>query len=187
VSTFARMVLLFVVFVTATAGVSQAADDTGKIARGKYLVNIGGCHDCHSPKVFTPEGIPAPNEGKLLSGHPADSKLPDVDARAYAPGYWYLMAPDLTAFVGPWGTSYGANLTPDDQTGIGLWTEDIFIAALRSGKHMGEGRPILPPMPWFVFADVSDDDIKAIFAYLKSLPPIKNPVPAPVPPPGAGN
>lgn len=175
--------------VLATAGSAVAGEKTSKeqIERGKYLVTLGGCHDCHSPKVFTPEGIPMPDETKLLSGHPAGSKLPEIDKRAYAPGFWYLMGPDLTSFVGPWGVSYGVNLTPDDQTGIGLWTEEIFIAAIRSGKHMGNGRPILPPMPWPYLAQATDDDLKAVFAYLKSLPPIKNAVPAPVQSPGASH
>ena len=184
-----RMVLLLgMCALLALAASAVAADkaDSAKIARGKYLITLGGCNDCHSPKVFTPEGIPLPDEKRLLAGHPAGSKLPEVDPRAYAPGYWVQMAGDLTAYAGPWGVSYAANLTPDEQTGIGLWTEEIFIKAIRSGKHMGEGRPILPPMPWPSLATATDDDLGAMFAYLKSLPPIKNPVPAPVPPPAAG-
>jgi hypothetical protein len=98
------------------------------------------------------------------------------------PGKWYLATGDLTAWVGPWGISYTANLTPDEPTGIGMWTEEVFIKALRTGKHMGIGRPILPPMPWPDFAKATDEDLKAIFAYLKSLPPIRNQVPDPVPP-----
>lgn len=78
--------------------------------------------------------------------------------------------------------SFSANLTPDNQTGIGLWTPDIFVKALRSGLHMGAGRPILPPMPWEMIRKMTDDDLNAVFTYLKSLPPVKNQVPAPVPP-----
>jgi mono/diheme cytochrome c family protein len=185
VSKIARAAVLSLSLVAAAAGISAAGDKATKdqIERGKYLVGFVGCHDCHSPKIFSPEGIPSPDPSKLLSGHPAGTKLPDVDKRAYAPGFWYQMSPDLTAFVGPWGTSYAVNLTPDDQTGLGLWTEDIFIASIRTGKHMGSGRPVLPPMPWAYYAQMTDDDLKAVFAYLKSLPPIKNPVPAPTPPP----
>jgi mono/diheme cytochrome c family protein len=150
-----------------------------KVERGKYLVEFGGCHDCHSPKVFTPEGIPMPDPKRLLSGHPAEDALPSLTSQMVAQGQWVLFSPDLTAAVGPWGVTFAANLTPDDQTGIGLWTEDVFIKALRNGKHMGAGRPIMPPMPWFNMANVSDEDLGAIFAYLKSLPPITNPVPAP--------
>jgi hypothetical protein len=168
------------------AGAVAAAEKPSKemVERGRYLVNLGGCNDCHSPKLFTDQG-PVPDPARLLSGHPAGSPLPAVDARAYAPGYWILMGPQFTVFVGPWGTTYAANLTPDDQTGIGLWTADIFIKAMRTGKHMGEGRPIMPPMPWPSFAQLNDDDLTAMFAYLKSLPPIKNPIPGPVPPPAA--
>lgn len=183
-----RMILLLSLCVSlALAGSALAGGkaDPATVARGKYLINLGGCNDCHSPKVFTPEGIPMPDEKRLMSGHPADGKLPETDARAYQPGYWVLMAGDLTAFVGPWGTTFAANLTPDEQTGIGLWSEENFIKALRTGKHMGEGRPIMPPMPWPNLAQASDEDLSAMFAYLKSLPPIKNPVPAPMPPAAA--
>jgi hypothetical protein len=58
----------------------------------------------------------------------------------------------------------------------------MFINALRKGQHLGAGRPILPPMPWEDLGRMSDDDLKAMFAYLKSLPPVKNQVPEPVPP-----
>ena len=151
-----------------------------KVERGKYLLTIGGCHDCHSPKTFTPEGIPVPDETRLLSGHPAGETLPDFRAESVAPGRWVLFNNGLTAAVGPWGVTYAANLTPDDQTGIGLWTEEVFVNALRTGKHMGAGRPILPPMPWPNLKDAREEDLSAIFAYLKSLPAVKNAVPAPV-------
>jgi len=149
--------------------------------RGEYLVTLGGCNHCHSPKVFTEMG-PVPDTTKLLSGHPAGSKLPSVDSTLVQPGKWILTPGDLTAWVGPWGVSYAANLTPDEPTGIGTWTDEVFIKAIRTGKHMGIGRPIMPPMPWPDIAKATDEDLKAIFAYLKSLPPIRNQVPDPVPP-----
>lgn len=151
------------------------------IARGAYLVNLGGCNDCHSPKTFTDMG-PIPDTTKLLSGHPAGSQLPKFDPAMVKPGNWYLGSSDMTAWVGPWGISYTANLTPDDPTGIGTWTDEVFIKAMRTGKHMGVGRPLLPPMPWMYIAKATDDDLKAIFTYLKSLPPINNQVPDPVTP-----
>ncbi|MFZ0391627.1 MAG: hypothetical protein WAN36_14295, partial [Calditrichia bacterium] len=95
-------------------------------------------------------------------------------------GNWYLMSNQVTAFVGPWGISYGINLTPDDQTGIGLWKEEHFVQAMRTGKHMGAGRPILPPMPWQSFGQLPDEDLQAVFAFLKSLKPVKNRVPQPM-------
>jgi hypothetical protein len=151
-----------------------------QIDRGKYLVEIGGCHDCHSPKTFTDEG-PIPDETRLLSGHPADLEIPEIDLLTIGPGKWILFNDHLTAAVGPWGVSFAANLTPDEQTGIGLWKEENLINAMRTGKHMGAGRPILPPMPWFNLTKATDEDLMAIFSYLKSLKPIKNTVHTPIP------
>ncbi len=154
------------------------------IERGKFLVGIGGCNDCHSPKIMTEQG-PVVDESKLLSGSPQDMKLPPIDTANIAPGHWYLGSSDLTAWVGPWGISYAANLTPDSLTGIGAWTEELFIKIFRTGQFMGidAGRPVMPPMPTVELAKIlSDDDLKSIFAYLKSLPAISNSVHAYVPP-----
>jgi hypothetical protein len=90
---------------------------------------------------------------------------------------------DTTAWAGPWGVSYSANLTPDENTGIGSWSEQTFVGALRTGRHMGVSRPILPPMPWGAFRNFSDEDLRSIYAYLKTVPPVKNRVPEPLPPP----
>jgi hypothetical protein len=89
---------------------------------------------------------------------------------------------DLTAWSGPWGVSCAANLTPDRNTGLGIWTEDMFLKAIRTGRHMGVSRQILPPMPWEAFRTMTDDDLRAIFAYLQTLTPIRNHVPDPVAP-----
>ena len=155
------------------------------VAKGDYLVTVGGCNHCHSPKAMTPMG-PVPDTSKLLSGHPGG--LPPISYDATKPGSWVLMAPDLTAAVGPWGISFAANLTPDSATGIGAWTKEVFIKTLRTGKHLGqeEGRPILPPMPWDDLAKMTDEDLGAIYAYLHSLPPVRNQVPPPVPPTEVG-
>lgn len=153
-----------------------------QIQRGKYLVNLGGCNDCHSPKVMTAMG-PIPDTTRLLSGHPADEPLAKYDPKMVAPGQWVLTSgTDFTAWVGPWGVSFAKNLTPDNETGTGRWTEEIFIKALRTGKDMGVGRPILPPMPWPTIGQLPDEDLKCIFAYLQSLPAISNKVPDPIPP-----
>ena len=153
------------------------------VARGKYLTTIGGCHDCHSPKKFGPEGMSL-DEDRLFSGHPEGSPLPPVDAKALKPGGWLLFAGDITAAVGPWGISYAANLTPDSTTGIGAWSEETFVKTLRTGKHLGQesGRPVLPPMPWQTVGQMTDEDLKAVYTYLQALPPVKNRVPAPVSP-----
>lgn len=82
------------------------------------------------------------------------------------------------------GRLFAANLTPDTNTGLGsgVWTEELFIKALRTGKHMGTSRDILPPMPWPALAQMSDEDLKAIWAYLGTIPAITNHVPDPVQP-----
>jgi mono/diheme cytochrome c family protein len=154
------------------------------IERGKYLVTLAGCDDCHTPKKMGPQG-PVLDESKLLSGQPAHEPIAEVPKEALAPGKWMAVTSmHLSAWAGPWGISFARNLTPDVETGLGSWTEEMFIKTLRLGKHMGEGRPILPPMPWESFAKMTDADLKAIFAYLKSLPPIANAVPDPISPTG---
>lgn len=159
--------------------VAVAADDA-RIARGEYLVNTMACHDCHTPWKMGPKG-PEPDFSRALTGHPADLVMPPPPA--LPPGPWAWMgAATNTAFAGPWGVSFTANLTPDKETGLGNWTEDMFIQAMRTGRHEGKGRPILPPMPYFVVAKLTDDDIKALFAYLQSLPPVRNRVPQPIDP-----
>jgi len=164
---------------------AKKADPT-LIKRGEMLVTIGGCNDCHSPKVFTQMG-PLPDSSRLLSGHPSSLKLPELPVNIIGPDKWGAVTNnDLTAWYGPWGVSFAANLTPDNITGIGAWTEDSFIKAMRSGKHLGAGRAILPPMPWFNIGQLPNSDLKAIFAYLRSLKPIENEVPMPIPPTGKG-
>jgi hypothetical protein len=154
------------------------------VTRGKYIVTAGACNDCHSPKIFTQMG-PVADTTKLLSGFPASNPLPPLDTTALHPGYWYLGSPDLMAWVGPWGISYAANLTPDSSTGLGAWKEENFVDAMRTGKHLGMsgGRQILPPMPWNWIATFTDDDLKSIYWYLRSIPAISNQVPTPVAPP----
>lgn len=149
------------------------------VARGEYLVSAIGCDDCHSPKRMGargPELIPE----LRLSGFPQNRPLMPVDTGALHKG-WVLLAPDLTAAVGPWGTSYASNIT-GDSTGIGMWTEAQFRKAIREGKSKGlDGtRPLLPPMPWQNLARLSDPDINAIYAFLRSTAPVKNTVPPPV-------
>jgi hypothetical protein len=152
-------------------------------ARGQYVATVSGCHDCHTPKKFGPQG-PFFDSTRMLSGHPATDPLPPIDVKALQPGHWVLFAPDLTSAVGPWGISYAANLTPDSATGIGAWDEATFVKALRTGKHLGmeNGRPILPPMPWQTISTMTDEDLKALYTFLRTVPAISNRVPGPVPP-----
>ena len=152
-------------------------------AWGEHLVTIGGCHDCHSPKVMSPEGMPEPDMTRAMSGHPADAPIPDIDRAIAEKNLLVSTNLQLTSWVGPWGVSFAANLTPDN-TGIGTWTEEQFFTSLREGKFKGlpASRPLLPPMPWQMIGQMTDDEMRAVFAYLKSLPPVKNVVPAPMPP-----
>jgi mono/diheme cytochrome c family protein len=167
-----------------STGEAKSMSKEDMIKRGDYIVTTGSCGDCHSPKVMTQMG-PVPDSTKLLSGSPGDRPLPPINAKSLQPGNWMSMAPDITAFVGPWGISYAANLTPDSATGIGAWNETTFINTIRSGKHLGNGRDILPPMPWPFISQMTDDDLKSVYAYLRSLPAVNNKVPAPVAPPDA--
>jgi hypothetical protein len=191
-----RFILGVAVALLLTTGCQPAADKSatsdpadGKAApaqtpveRGKYLTRVGGCNDCHTPKTFGPKG-PEADMMRELSGHPANDKLPPVPAKLFGEGgYGTLANAHLTAWVGPWGVSYAMNLTPDKATGLGSWTEQMFIDAIRNGKHQGTGRDILPPMPWNWYRDMTDDDLKAVWAFLQSLPPISNAIPDPTPP-----
>ncbi len=152
------------------------------VERGKYLVTVGGCNDCHTPKKLGPNG-PEPNMDLELSGNPSTEKLAPVPVGLIAPDkYLTVVNNHLGAWVGPWGVSFAMNLTPDKSTGLGSWTEEMFMTALRTGKHQGTGRPILPPMPWYWYRNMTDQDLKAVFAYLQSLKPINNPIPDPLPP-----
>lgn len=149
-----------------------------QVKRGEYLVGIMGCNDCHSPKIFGPEG-PSPDPNLLLSGHPASMPLTKYDSAMIGP--WVLFNPHNTVAVGPWGVTYAANLT-SDATGIGNWTLEQFKKAIKEGKYKGMdgARMLLPPMPWPNYKNISDEDAAAIFAYLKSTKPVENIVPAPI-------
>ena len=148
---------------------------------GEHLVLTGGCGDCHTPKKMTDQG-PVDDSSLLLSGHPAQLPIPPVD-RVDLQTKGVFATQTLTSWVGPWGVSFSANIT-SDSTGIGTWNEEQFIYALRNGiyKGLAGSRPLLPPMPWHSIRNFSDDELKAIFAYLKNIKPIKNTVPTFMPP-----
>jgi hypothetical protein len=164
-----------------THGGTAEAATTDPAARGLYIVNAGGCHDCHTPWKMGAQG-PEPDMSRALSGHPETESL--AAAPNLGKGPWISAASATnTAFAGPWGISFAANLTPDTNTGLGIWTEEMFVKAIRTGRHMGASRPINPPMPWPAFRDFSDDDLHAIWSYLRSLKPLTNHVPDYLPPP----
>jgi mono/diheme cytochrome c family protein len=178
---------LATVTVASKAKPSPAQQKRAQVARGEYLVTIGGCNDCHTPWKVGANG-PEPDMTRALSGHPESVPMP-VPAQNASDGPWlWKGAATNTAFAGPWGVSYARNLTPDEVTGIGIWTEEMFMNTIRSGRHWGVGRPILPPMPWFNYAKMSDEDLRAVYAYLRTLKPVRNDVPdaivAPPPPKG---
>lgn len=180
-----RMIMTAGVLMVLAAGAFALVYATGEssheamVKRGQYLVTIAVCNDCHTPLKNGPNG-PEPDMSRMLSGHPSTEK---VEPPPSTGDFWFASASrTLTAWAGPWGISFTKNLTPDTLTGIGVWTEDMFIAAIRTGRHWGVSRPIMPPMPWMYYRNFTDDDLKAIFAYLQTIPPVYNEVPDYIPP-----
>lgn len=155
---------------------------------GEHLVIIAGCNDCHTPKKMGPNG-PEDDMSLMLSGHPAQMPPAAFDAKEAAKK-GLIVTQTFTSWTGPWGTTYAANITPDS-TGIGNWTEAQFLKALKEKKWMGldNTRPLMPPMSMMPVGLMSEDELKAIFAYLKTIPPIHNIQPEavllPAPPPPA--
>lgn len=167
--------------IAANATADAAPTPQDQVKRGEYLVTISGCNDCHSPKKMGPRG-PEIIPERMLSGYPDNQPVPKFDSKMTAQGF-ALFVPDLTAANGPWGTSFAANLTPDE-SGLANWTLAQFKTAMTQGKYKGlaDGRPLLPPMPWVNYITMKEEDLAAIFAYLKSIPPVHNVVPSPIPP-----
>ncbi len=169
-----------VLFLGAVASAAEPRKKSGRVARGEYLVRAMACNDCHTPWKMGKDG-PEPDMTRMLSGHPEALAMPPPPKLPEGP--WAIVAGvTMTAWSGPWGVSFTRNLTPDPETGLGKWTEQNFVDTLRNGRTMGKGRPLLPPMPWQMYRNLSDDDLKAIFAYLKSIPAVKNKVPQPLAP-----
>ena len=182
--TLPSLVLLCIVFINAcnsqapetkeTTATAPTAED--KIKEGERLVAALDCEICHSPKRMGPQGPEVIPELRF-GGHQAGSALPPYDEETLKAG-WVLFAPDFTSMIGPWGQSYTANIS-SDSTGIGMWTEEQFKKVLREGKYKGmdNTRPILPPMPWDAYKNLTDEEISKVFAFLKSTKPVKNVVP----------
>ena len=179
----AALVLAGSLFVATAVSAAEAAPVSklgAQAKRGLYLVSTAGCHDCHTPFKMGPKG-PEPDMSRALSGHPQDLQMPPAPKLPEGP--WVVVSAGTnTAHAGPWGTSFTANLTPDDETGLGQWTQKDFIATFRTGRHMGRGREVLPPMPIPVYNNFVDADLAAIYAYLRTIPAISNRVPEPLPP-----
>ncbi len=180
--TISMFVALLLIQVSCTQEVeNKTLSQEEMITLGKYIVSTSGCDDCHTPKIFTDKG-PVFDTTRSLCGFPEEEVLPSLDVNMIGPNKWVTTEKHLGAWVGPWGISYAANLTPDNATGIGAVSEEMFIKSLREGKLKGVGRPLLPPMPWQVYGMKTDQDLKAIYAYLQSIKPISNRVPQPVTP-----
>jgi hypothetical protein len=164
-----------------TQTVLRKTPQDDEVKRGEYLVTIMGCADCHSPKKLSPQG-PVPDMERFLSGFDSAQPLGTYDKNLVKTGQWVIFNGQNTAFAGPWGLSFAANLTPDG-TGIGTWTFEQFNNAMRKGKYKGldNTRPLMPPMPWQNYMNMTDEDMKAVFVYLKSLKPVSNVVPSYVP------
>jgi mono/diheme cytochrome c family protein len=124
--------------------------DDAQIARGKYLVSIAGCNDCHTPGYF----FGKPDRSRFLAGSEVGFEIPQL------------------------GVFHGPNLTPDTETGLGNWTQEQIVNALQIGRRP-DGRELAPIMPWRAFANLTKEDALAIAAYLQSVPAIKNKVPGP--------
>ena len=173
-------VLALLLVAAATGQAQQRAGGAAAAAtpadRGKYLVNITGCHDCHSPKS---QGM-TPDPARLLSGRPSTTKMPTkADGEVHT-------SLDLTAWWGPWGQTVASNLTPDTATGLPSrgYNEKTFVQTMRSGKKPN-GTAVMPPMPIEVYQNLTDDDLRSIWMYLATLKPIRNAVYAGLPNPTA--
>lgn len=151
ISTMARRPARVALLATAIFLAPQAVQaQDGQLARGKYLVGLSGCNDCHTPGYF----FGKPDMARFLGGSEVGFEIPDV------------------------GVFHGPNLTPDVVTGLGSWSTDDIVTAITTG-HRPDGRILAPVMPWHAFASLTPDDAQAIAAYLKSLPPVANKVPGP--------
>lgn len=171
--TRAALIAAIMIWLAAGPAVGQQQATSEQVKRGEYLITTGLCHDCHTPLKMTPNG-PEPDMSRALSGHPQDFA---VKAPAQLAEPWVAATTGtLTAWSGPWGVSFSANLTPDPETGIGRWTEADFVRALRTGIRP-DGLELHPFMPWRQFSRITDDDASALFRYLRILRPIRSEIP----------
>lgn len=180
------IILFFSIFLLITGCVKQekpSAELKSRelMNRGEQLVNEGRCNYCHTPTIETEEGT-IPDPARILSGHPAESSIPEIPNVPVGSQEWleFLSNLESTVWAGPWGLTFAANLTPDPETGIGNWSAKDFVKTMRTGRHPSIDRNIMPPMPWSDYGQLSDRDLLSIFAYLQSLKPVKNDVPDPV-------
>lgn len=176
-TTLTVLAILTIALIVRAAGAPGASTgtDAPSVELGEHLVTILACNECHTPWKIGPAG-PEQDMTRMLSGHPQDAALPDPPVLPAGP--WVMVgAATNTAFAGPWGVTYAINLTPHETTGIGIWNEQMFVDAIRTGRHMGQSRVIQPPMPWPSYSRMTDHELRSIYAYLRTIPPIENHVP----------
>ena len=164
------LILSSIIFIYSSSVESQ----NDMVERGKYLVDaVAACGHCHTPRAEADYDMT-----KYLAGHPEEEAYPQYNFNMMQQRVFIVVSPQLSAFSGPFGSSFATNLTPDKETGLGEWTEKMFIESMRTGHHQGnkDNRKIFPPMPTKHYAQMTDEDLKAIWAYLKSIKPVKNDV-----------
>jgi hypothetical protein len=170
----ALLTLAAATLVTSARSKPALRDETPSIELGEHLVTILSCNDCHTPFKLGPNG-PEPDMNRMLSGHPQELVMPQPPVLGEGPWAW-VGAVTNTAFAGPWGVTYSPNLTPHEN-GMGIWTEQMFVDAIRTGRHMGQSRRIQPPMPWPYLSRMTDHELRSVYAYLRTIPPVDNLVP----------
>ncbi len=170
---FLTIAFLFVSIIVIFA-IQSVESQEDMVKRGRYLVDaVAACGYCHTPRAGAEYDM-----DMYLAGHPSTAGNPQYNFSMMQQDIFILTSTKLSAFSGPFGTSFASNLTPDKLTGLGEWTEKMFIDAMRTGKHQGnpDNRSIFPPMPTKHYAQMTDADLKAIWAYLRTIKPIENDV-----------
>ncbi len=177
-------IISLVVFSLITVGCSnkpaqEIAYSQERMEIGQAIVEGWNCSFCHSPQIKGPDGKAMPDPKRYMSGHPADEPIPTVPDMVLTSPEWMEFLDNLDSTV--WATDnlvvFSANLTPDDETGIGTWTEAEFVETIRQGRHRGIERRLKYPMPWRELGELSDEELLSVYEYLMTLEPVKNKVP----------
>lgn len=160
---------------------SKKKYSTEQINKGETLLLEARCGFCHTPVIETSNGKVS-DTSKRLSGHPSDYKLPEIPRTPVGSQQWleFLTNLESTIWADEDGVVFSANITPDNDTGIGKWTEEMFINTIRTGKHPGWKKDLKKPMPWLEYSKLSNDQLISIYAYLMSIKPVYNKVPEPI-------
>ncbi len=150
-----------------------------RIEIGQAVVEGWNCTFCHSPQIQGPDGKFIADPKRFMSGHPSDEELPTVPDMVMTSPEWMEFLDNLDSTV--WATDnlivFSANLTPDDETGIGTWSETEFVETIREGRHKGIERRIKYPMPWQELSELSNEELLSVYEYLMTLEPVDNKVP----------